>query len=146
LIRPTHIEDFFSRYGWNISLASPSVWNSGFLGNHGFYPLKASLTDTFLALEVCPLIEYAPNCDSCADPWDERFLKAALQFNNDLQFVKLGLNIKGQLTLSCQIINIDLDYEKFSTVVGVLGYYCDELRSFFNNLLDASPQKGGLQA
>lgn len=136
MIQASQLEDFFSRYGWNISLASPNLWNSGFQGHLGYYSLKASLTDTYLSLEVCPLIDTNLFCEQSFCTIDERFLKNILCLNNDLQFVKLGLNIKGELSLSCQIINMDINFEKFKRAVEILGYYSDELREYFHNFMN----------
>ena len=93
------------------------------------------MTDTYLSFEVCPLIDSNLYLTTSLTSLDERLFKSALALNYDLQFVKLGLNIKGELTLSCQMINMGIDYEKFTRIVEILGYYCDELREYFLELI-----------
>lgn len=121
-ITPELLETYLREYGWSFEALGDDTWCTGFQGETRLYPLTISLSSTCVSFEVRPLIDL--QLDRSRWPEMSHYL---LQLNARLQLVKLGVGEGGELMLSCQVLTAGFDYETMNRILGILGYYADEL-------------------
>lgn len=121
-VTAAQLESYLNSYGWKFEATGENGWKTGFQGNSRLYPLSIKLCDTYVSFEIRPLIDIKVDCLTM--PGLARYL---LEMNNRLKFVKLGVSKYGVIVLSAQAMVSGFDYETFARMIGVLGYYADEV-------------------
>lgn len=116
------LESMLQEYGWTFEPAGENTWRTGFQGEQRLYPLAIRLTQTCISFEVRPLIDLT--LDAVHSPVLSREL---LELNEKLQLAKVAVNEGGEVSLSCQVLVSGFDAEKLGRVLGILGYYADEV-------------------
>ena len=58
---------------------------------------------------------------------DVKILPGGPQANNRLQLVKVGVTDGGEIVLSCQVLSAGFDFEMLARILGIIGYYADEV-------------------
>jgi hypothetical protein len=121
-VTATQLESYLNSYGWKFETTGENVWRTGFQGNSRLYPLAITLADSYVSFEIRPLIDIKVDCLTM--PGLARHL---LNINNKLKFAKVGVSKQGVIVLSAQAMVMGFDYEAFARLIGVLGYYADEI-------------------
>jgi len=116
------LENFFNKYGWSFEKLNDSCWLSGWSSEEREYPLTVHLSEEIVVFEVRPFMEFNIDCKLFPE-----FLSKILQLNAMCKLVKLSLSPDGQLILSLHALSIYFSFEHFSYILGILGYYADEL-------------------
>jgi hypothetical protein len=73
--------------------------------------------------------------------WPE-LSRELLELNDRMQIVKVGMSESGEVTLSCQVLAAGFDYEMLTRILGILGYYADEVAPDIAQRLDADGFSG----
>jgi hypothetical protein len=126
------LESYLVNYGWKFEATGENGWRTGFQGSSRLYPLTIKLADTYVSFEIRPLIDLKVDCLTM--PGLSRFL---LEINNKLKFVKLGVTRQGVIILSAQALVVGFDYEHFARLIGVMGYYADEIAPQIYDRIDS---------
>jgi hypothetical protein len=121
-VTPDQLETYLTEYGWKFSPVSQGVWSTGFQGERRLFPLRIRLTNTVLSFEVRPFVELCVDWRRCPE-----LARDLLELNGRLQLVKVALADTGDVTLSCQVLTAGFDYDTLTRILGILGYYADEL-------------------
>lgn len=125
-LTPATIESYLTEYGWTFepaaSATGESTWTTGFQGETRLYPLAIKLSNTCVGFEVRPLIDLTLD----RARWPE-LARDLLELNNRLQLVKLGVAEGGEIVLACQVLVSGFDFETLARILGIIGYYADEL-------------------
>jgi len=116
------LESYLNTYGWEYQLGRAQAFLTGWQGEKRSYPLTIRLTDTWIMLQVAPLMKLSVEWE--ASPELSRYL---LELNHDCQMVKVSIDSDAQIVLSLQLFNIDCSYEQFSDAIGVIGHYAEFL-------------------
>ena len=114
--------EMLTEYGWTFETTGANVWRTGFQGEQRLYPLAIRLTSTCVSFEVRPLIDLT--LDSVRCPVLSRDL---LELNDRMQMVEVAITESGEVSLACQVLAAGFDYEMLGRVLGILGYYADEV-------------------
>jgi hypothetical protein len=125
------IENYLTDYGWDYSVQKNNTWVSGWEGTVGSYPLEIELKDTIVSFVVKPLTDDITTFDESPE-----LLEDILRFNHNLKLVRLSLSESGDLCLCYDVFQENLDFDGFSSALGVLGYYCDILTKEIAELID----------
>lgn len=121
-VSPAQLESFLSEYGWAYEPLGHSAWSTGFQGNSHLFPLAIKLTTTCVSFEVRPFLGLAIDWIH----WPE-LSRDLLELNNKVQLVKVALSEHGEVCLSCQVLSAGFDYDQLQRILGIIGYYADEL-------------------
>lgn len=116
------IEAFLDRYGWRYHSNGQNCWMTGWQSEHRSYPLLITLNDSWMSLQVVPLMKLGVEWDA----WPEA-MRTILDLNHEAKLVKIGIDEFGDLSLSLYLLSEGLTYSQFETAVGVIGYYADKL-------------------
>lgn len=116
------LESFLCNYGWKYESIGENSWRTGFQGESRLYPLAIKLASTYVSFEIRPLIDLKVDC--LTTPGLSRVL---LELNNKLKFVKIGISKGGVIVLSAQAMVVGFDYENFARMIGIMGYYAEEI-------------------
>jgi hypothetical protein len=116
------LETMLTDYGWSFEPTGDNAWRTGFQGEQRLFPLVIKLTNTCVSFEVRPLIDLT--LDSVRSPVLSRDL---LELNARMQMVKVAVNETGEVSLSCQVLAAGFDYDMLGRVLGIIGYYADEV-------------------
>jgi len=116
------LETMLTEYGWTFESTGDNSWRTGFQGEQRLYPLMIQLTSTCVSFEVRPLIDLT--LDSVRCPVLSRDL---LELNARMQVVKVAVSEGGEVSLSCQVLASGFDSEMLSRILGIIGYYADEV-------------------
>lgn len=114
------IEGYLLEYGWTFHRSGGLTWMSGWQGERQTFPLTVQLTETWLLLEVCPLIRIDLDWDHWPEIW-----KTIMTLNHDCKLVKATLNYRGDLCLQLELFCRELSYDTFSDALGILGHYAE---------------------
>ena len=95
-------------------------WARGWQGEEREYPLFIDVNDTSISFKVAPLV----HLDLDWLQWPELSL-FLLELNSESQLVKASVNEQGEIVLSSYCLTEGLNYDGFSKMLGILGYYCD---------------------
>ena len=125
---------YIESYGWSFFPEGEQRWVSGWQTEKRAYPLTIDLTETWLSMSVTPMIKL----DIDWSLWPD-LVQHILELNDQIQLVKLSLDRDGSLTLSCQLLTVDLSYDSFCESLGILGYYAEDL---YDRLFDKIFQSG----
>src|SRR5690348_13734872 len=92
------LEEYLKTYGWEYHPGQGSAFVTGWQGEKRAYPMKIILAETWILMQVKPLMRLGIDWDS----WPElsRYL---LELNNDCQLIKLVIDEFGELTLALQV-------------------------------------------
>ena len=120
-LTPDALESLLTEYGWSFETAGDNVWSTGFQGEQRLYPLTIKLTSTCVSFEVRPLIDSTLEVTH----WPE-LSRELLELNARMQLVKVGL-AGGEVCLSCQVLAAGFDFDMLTRVLGIIGYYADEV-------------------
>jgi hypothetical protein len=121
-LTPEKVEQYLETYGWSFHAESDLKWVTGWQGEQRSYPLTISLTETWILLQVKPLLR----ADVEWENWGE-VLRHMLELNNDCHMVRLSLDEYGDIILSMQLFSTLMPYDEFSDALGVLGHYAEIL-------------------
>jgi len=80
------------------------------------------LTQTCISFEVRPLIDLV--LDGVSSPLLSREM---LELNDSLQLVKLAVSDLGEVSLVCQVLANGFNSDMLGRILGILGYYADEV-------------------
>ena len=69
-----------------------------------------------------PLIDVVLDCKH-----SDSLSRDLLELNARIQLVKLGMTEAGELSLSCQVLASQFDAETLGAILGIIGYYADEV-------------------
>lgn len=121
-VTANQLESYLCNYGWKYESSGENGWRTGFQGITRLYPLTIKLVSSYISFEIKPLIDLKVDC--LTTPGLARFL---LEMNSKLKFVKIGVNKAGIIVLSAQAMVIGFDYDSFARVIGIMGYYAEEI-------------------
>lgn len=125
------LESFLTTYGWHFRRAGDGEWQTGFQGSERTYPMRISVTDSWVSFQVHPFMKLRIDWGS----WPE-IAPFFLEMNQACPLVKLVVCPDGYLGLTFELLSNRLDYETFSDSLGVLGYYADQLYDEILEFLD----------
>ena len=130
---PDEVERFLEQYGWTYRPHGRGVWMSGWASDLRSYPLKIIWDESFVELAIQPF--YKLDFDWEAYPDISTWL---LELSDNYKMIKVSIDQVGDLVLSLVMINHNLDYIRFSTGLGILGYYADIIYDEISEALDQS--------
>ena len=116
------LETLLTEYGWSFESTGDNAWLTGFQGEQRLFPLAIKLTQTCVSFEVRPLIDLVLDGASCPV-----LSREMLELNDRLQLVKLAVSERGEVSLVCQVLASGFTGEMLSRILGILGYYADEV-------------------
>jgi len=116
------LASYLVSYGWTFEATGPASWRTGFQGEQRLYPLEIRLTQTCVSFEVRPLVDLTLEFGR----WPE-ISRDLLELNGRMQLVKLALVGDGEVTLACQVLVAGFTYDMLSRILGIIGYYADEV-------------------
>jgi len=116
------LEDLLTEYGWTFESTGENAWRTGFQGEQRLFPLCIRLTQTCISFEVRPLIDLV--LDGVSSPLLSREM---LELNDSLQLVKLAVSDLGEVSLVCQVLANGFNSDMLGRILGILGYYADEV-------------------
>jgi hypothetical protein len=115
-------ESMLEDYGWSFEKIDDRQWHTGFQGGQRYFPLSIRLSQTCVSFEVRPLIDLLVDC-----PRDHGLARDLLELNSRLQLAKIGVSDLGEVSLSCQVLTNNFSQDTLGRVLGILGYYADEI-------------------
>ncbi|MGE0172014.1 MAG: hypothetical protein AB7T49_04485 [Oligoflexales bacterium] len=123
MIKPDEkiVEAFLLNYGWEFRTSGTGVWETGWQGEKVCFPLIISLSDFWLSFSVKPFFKM--NKRLARDP---EFLSFLMELNEDNHLVKLSLSDRC-VNLNAEMFVDYVNFESFSDVLSVVGYYADTL-------------------
>ena len=124
-----------ARYGWSYERTGDSEWRTGFQGEKRTHSMVISLTGTCVSFEVRPLIDVLVDCGR----WP-RLPRELLELNGRLKLVKVAVTEEGEVALACQVLAATLSYDAFSRLLGIIGYYAEEVGPEILSRLTAAVQ------
>ena len=116
------LEKMLSEYGWAFQTVGENLWETGFQGAQRYFPLNIKLTHTCVSFEVRPLIDLLVDTTG-----SQTLTRDLLELNARLQLAKIAVNDIGEVSLSCQVLVNRFDSDMLSRILGILGYYADEV-------------------
>lgn len=116
------LESLLTEYGWTFEAKGGNIWTTGFQGEQRLYPLQIRLTQTCVSFEVRPLVDLTVELGRWPD-----LSRDLLELNSRMQIVKVGVTEDGELTLACQVLSTGFDFEMLTRILGIIGYYADEV-------------------
>lgn len=116
------LESLLTEYGWTFETVADNVWSTGFQGDQRLYPLTIRLSDTCVSFEVRPLVELTLDVHRRPD-----LSRELLELNARLQLAKVALTESGEVSLACQVLAAGFDFDMLTRILGILGYYADEI-------------------
>lgn len=116
------LESLLTEYGWTFEAKGGNTWMTGFQGEQRLYPLQIRLTQTCVSFEVKPLVDLTMELGRWPD-----LSRELLELNARMQIVKVGVTEDGELTLACQVLSTGFDFEMLTRILGIIGYYADEV-------------------
>ncbi len=122
LLTSDALESLLTEYGWTFEAHGDNAWTTGFQGEQRLYPLQIRLTQTCVSFEVKPLVDLTLELGRCPD-----LSRDLLELNGRMQMVKVGLTEEGELSLACQVLSTGFNYEMLTRILGILGYYANEV-------------------
>ena len=84
--------------------------------------LTRRLTQTCVSFEVRPLVDLTLELGR----WPG-LSRELLELNSRMQLVKVGVSEEGEVSLACQVLAAGFDIEMLGRILGILGYYADEV-------------------
>ena len=121
-VTPDQLEAYLTEYGWTFEAHGLNLWTTGFQGERRTFPMNIRWTPTCLSFEVRPYLDLGVDW-----PRSPELARDLLELNARMQLVKVGLSETGEVLLSCQVLVAGFDYECFGRILGIIGYYADEL-------------------
>ncbi len=115
-------ESLLEDYGWSFEKVDEEQWHTGFQGAQRYFPLNIKLSQTCVSFEVSPLIDLLVD-----SPRDHGLTRELLELNSRLQLAKIAVSEMGEVSLSCQVLTNNFGLETLGRVLGILGYYADEI-------------------
>lgn len=116
------LESLLTEYGWTFESVADNHWSTGFQGEQRLFPLTIRLSETCVSFEVRPLVEAPLD----AGQWPE-LSRDLLELNERMQLAKVAVTSHGEVSLSCQVLVAGFDFEMLTRILGILGYYADEI-------------------
>lgn len=116
------LESMLTDYGWAFQNTGENHWLTGFQGSERYFPLSIRLTQTCVSFEIRPLIDL--RIDS---PRYQMLSRELLELNTRLQVAKLAVNDVGEVSLACQVLANSFDADMLGHILGIIGYYADEV-------------------
>lgn len=121
------LENFLATYGWSYRSTGQHEWTTGFQGQERSFPLRISMTETWISFQIEPYL----GLDIDWESWPE-ISRCLLELNGRSSMVRLSLCDKGQIEMSLEVLNRQFCYEAFCTCIGLLGFYADQ---FYDEIL-----------
>jgi hypothetical protein len=123
LLKPDEkvVESYLVDYGWEFRASGDGEWVTGWQGEKACYPLVISLSDFWLSFSVKPFFKMSRRLAGDVD-----FIKFLMELNEDNHLVKLSLNDRS-VNLNAEIFADYINFEFFSDLLSVVGYYADSL-------------------
>lgn len=121
-VTPQLLEGYLAAYGWNFEALDGNVWRTGFDVDGRVFPMQIKLSATCVSFEVTPWAGATLEGREASD-----LSRDLLELNGRLQLVKLGLDQDGEILLSCQVLAAGFDFDMLSHILGIIGYYAEEL-------------------
>ncbi len=121
-ITETTLQEFLRRYEWSFQPVGSGSFLTGWQGKNCQFPLEITLLDTWVSFRVAPLLDLQFRGRPYAD-----LVRYILDLNLSVRLVRIGMDSKGVIELSVDVMREGLTYETFSHVLGVIGYYADTL-------------------
>ena len=128
------LEAMLVDYGWTFEALGPNVWRTGFRGEQRLFPLHIRLSQTCISFEVEPLVDLKLD----ASRWT-MVSRDLLELNAKLQLVKVAISDGGEVTLACQVLVAGFSADTLHRVLGIIGYYADEVAPEIYQRLAATP-------
>jgi hypothetical protein len=116
------LEAYLSEYGWSYAQETCGSLRTGWQGEDRLFPLIIKLSSTCVSFEVRPLVDL----DLDWSQWPE-LSRDLLELNSQTKLVKLAVSDAGDVSLSCQVLAAGFDFEMLSRILGIIGYYADEI-------------------
>jgi hypothetical protein len=112
------IEDFFNRYGWTYSRESDDTWVTGVRTEVSAFRIMVRLTEHWVFFIINPLV-VAPlrNTDRL------RVYYAALRYNLDMNFAKLGVDSDGDVFIAIELPTENFAYSHFVDALDGLSHH-----------------------
>jgi hypothetical protein len=127
------IEVYFERYGWAFQATSHRSWLSGWSSQNRFYQLHVTLSDTFVSFDVEPLVDFTLNWVEYPD-----LLAELHSLNRDCKIAKLFISHSDKIVLNFTCLRSGFDCRQWEIVLGLLGYYADNLHDEISHILQRS--------
>ncbi len=126
------LEHMLTEYGWTFESTGENAWLTGFQGEQRLFPLSIRLTQTCVSFEVRPLVDLVLDSVSCPV-----LSREMLELNGRLQLVKLAVSERGEVSLTCQVLANGFNGDMLGRILGIIGYYADEVAPEIYHLIAA---------
>lgn len=110
---------YFERYGWEVFASDDGQWQTTFRGELALYPLYVRQADGFVFFSLVPFL-LPPKLEAA-----QAFFAALLRWNRLLNWVKFSLEPDLSVSLSLEIPEPDLSYQRFAEALDLLRYVAD---------------------
>ncbi len=121
------LENYLATYGWTYRSTGSQEWTTGFQGQDRSFPLRISLTETWISFQIEPYLGLEIDWES----WPE-IARCLLELNGRSSMVRLSLCDQGRIEMGLEVFNKQFCYESFCTCIGLLGFYADH---FYDEIL-----------
>lgn len=121
------LEAFLADYGWVFRSAGENEWLTGFEAEECSFPLRISLTETWISFQIQPFLGIKIDWEC----WPE-ISRWLLDLNHTSPLVKLSINAEGFIELNLDVLNMGFQYDGFCTILGLIGFYAD---MFYDDIL-----------
>lgn len=121
------LKSYLDEYGWSYQQGDGRSLQTGFQGQDRSFPLQIQLTETWVSFTIEPYLDLDIDWES----WPE-ISRCLLELNSCSSMVRLGIQEKGLIELSLDLLVQNFNYEGFVIAVGLLGFYADH---FYDEIL-----------
>ena len=125
------LESYLGKYGWDFVKKTEKRIITGWQGDNRSYPLTIETSDTWVSFKVKPFLNLNIDWDS----WPEIAVQL-MEINDSTSMVKLSIDPDGNIVLGLDVFLSDLNYDRFSEALGVVGHYTELLYDEFLTVLD----------
>ena len=115
------VEAFLQEQGWSTTRIGPSVLRSSFRGAEYMFPLVAQFEDGFLKLMVLPIVRMPADGTKA-----EKLYERLLRLNGEIMLARFSLDEDGDVLLSVEFPEDDLDPSEVRDALDVLTYYAEK--------------------
>jgi hypothetical protein len=115
------IAEYFEQYGWSYDQISETDFRTGFRGDVSIFRIVVHIADSWVYFSISPFV-VAPQDPSC----ERALYKHLLHLNHEINMAKFTIDQDGDVILTVELPNENLDYSEFSGALGALSYYADD--------------------
>jgi hypothetical protein len=118
------IESFLKEQGWPVTRIGDVVLRSSFRGESGMFPLVAQFEEGFLKLMVLPIVRMPADATKA-----EKLYEKLLRLNGEIMLARFSLDEDGDVLLSVEFPEDELDPSEVRDALDVLTYYAERYQA-----------------